>query len=66
MLPKQSQKLLDLQSIKISYGCLKISCYQIIIDTTLKFEEISYFRIVKMLVKLEEVKNSQIGYTEPD
>ena len=24
------------------------------------------FRIVKMLVKLEEVKTSQLGYTEPD
>ena len=50
MLPKQSLKLL----------CV------LIIDTTLKFEEIGYFRIVKMLVKLEELKTSQIGYTEPD
>ena len=43
-----------------------MSCYKIIIDTILKFEEIGYFRIVKMLVKLEELKTSQIGYTEPD
>ena len=50
MLPKQSLKLL----------CV------LILDTTLKFEEISYFRIVKLLVKVEEVKTSQIGYTEPD
>ena len=51
MLPKQSLKLL----------CV------LIIDTTLKFEEISYFRIRKMLVKLEVgVKTSQLGYTEPD
>ena len=50
MLPKQSLKLL----------CV------LIIDTALKFEEISFFRIRKMLVKLEEVKTSCLGYTEPD
>ena len=43
-----------------------MSCDQIDRDTTLKFEQIGYIRIVKMLGKLKSVKTSQIGYIEPD